>query len=100
MSQYDTQSLYDFLSQTPEGGLRKMLVDKTNMTDVHCNLLLKVVRACNAEQFGEHFNKEDLPRLRMGPAEEKIKETFWKSCTKVLKERGLLQPAMPVKVAA
>lgn len=102
MSQYDTQSLFDFLLHTPEGGLRKMLVDRKQMTDVHCNLLLKIVKSCNAEQFGEHFEKQSFPRVRLSPAEEKLKEKFWGECTKTLLERGVLQPAtaQPAKLAA
>src|SRR5262245_5051624 len=100
MSQYDTKSLYEFLLHTPEGGLRKMLVDRNRVTDVHFNLLLKCVRACQPEQFKEHFDKQDFPKVRMSPAESKIKEKFWQDCTAVLLERGILQPAMPEKIAA
>ena len=92
MSLYDTDSLYDFLLHTPEGGLRKMLVDKVKVTDVHCNLLVKIVRACNQAQFAEHFEKQDYPKVRLGPAEAKIKEKFWVDCTALLLDRGLLQP--------
>ncbi len=102
MSLYDTQSLHDFLSNTPEGGLRKILIDKKNMTDVHFNLLLKIVRATPASQFGEYVDKKDFPRIRMSPAETKLKEKFWDECLMVLEERGLLQPAAAesVKIAA
>jgi hypothetical protein len=100
MSQYDTHSLHDFLLNTPEGGLRKIIVDRAKTTDVHCNLLVKVARACNAEQFSEHFNKQDFPKLRMSAGEEKIKEKFWTDCTSVLIERGLLQPMPAQKIAA
>lgn len=100
MSQYDTHSLYDFLFNTPQAGLRKMLVDGKNMTDVHCNLLIKIVKACSADQFGEHFDKQDFPRVRMTPAEDKIKEKFWGACTTTLLERGILQPALPAKPVA
>ena len=101
MSQYDTQGLYDFLSQTPENGLRKILIDKKVFTDVHCNLLFKVVKACNVSQFGEHFDKKDFPKIRMSSAEEKIKEKFWLDCTAILLERGVLQPSVATnKVAA
>lgn len=100
MSQYDTHSLHDFLLHTPEGGLRKMLVDKTRVTDVHCNLLLKIVRACDADKFTEHFEKQDFPKVRTSPAEDKIKEKFWGDCTSLLLERGLLQPAAAQKQAA
>jgi hypothetical protein len=99
MSQYDIQSLYEFLLHTPEGGLRKMLVDRSKMTDVHVNLLVKIVRACSIEQFTEHFSKQDFPKVRFGPAESKIKEKFWADCTSLLLERGLLQPAIS-KIAA
>lgn len=93
MSQYDTQSVYDFLLHTPEGGLRKILVDRTKMTDVHLNLLIKIVRGCSEQQFAEHFEKQDFPKVRFGPNEDKIKEKFWADCTAMLLERGLLQPA-------
>lgn len=100
MSQYDTKTLYEFLLHTPESGLRKMLVDKARMTDVHCNLLLKIVRSCTAEQFEEHFTKSDMPKIRLGPAELKIKDKFWSDCESVLKERGILQPAGSHKLAS
>ncbi|MGE0528097.1 MAG: hypothetical protein AB7G93_01545 [Bdellovibrionales bacterium] len=92
MSLYDTHSLHDFLFHTPESGLKKMLIDRKNMTDVHCNLLLKIVKTCTSEQFSMHFEKKDFPRIRMSPAESKIKETFWDNCMAVLLERGILQP--------
>lgn len=99
MSLYDTQSLYDFLLHTPEGGLRKMLVDNNKMTAVHCTLLVKIVRSCTEGQFGDHFNKQDFPKIRLGPAEIKIKEKFWADCTALLLERGILQPqTSPSKV--
>jgi hypothetical protein len=100
MSQYDTQSLYDFLLHTPESGLRKMLVDRNRMTDVHCNLLVKIVRSCTESQFSEHFEKEDFPKIRLGPAEVKIKEKFWTDCRSVLIERGILQPGIKQSTAA
>jgi hypothetical protein len=93
MSQYDTQTLFDFLAHTPEGGLRKMLIDRKTMTDVHCNLLLKVVKSCSAEQFGEHFEQQSFPKIRTSPAEDKIKEKFWQDCTATFLERGILQKA-------
>ena len=100
MSLYDTASLHDFLVHTPEGGLRKMLVDNTKMTGAHFSLLIKVVRACSQEEFGEHFEKQDFPKIRVGPAESKIQEKFWGDCVSVLKDRGLLQPATATKQAA
>ena len=99
MSQYDTHSLHDFLINTPEGGLRKILVDRVRTTDVHCGMLVKIARACNADQFAEHFGRQDFPKMRMGPAELKIKEKFWDNCTSLLLERGLLQPLTEQKAA-
>lgn len=100
MSQFDTNSLYDFLLHTPENGLRKMLIDRKNMTDVHCNLLIKIVKSTSAEQFGQHFEKQDFPKIRFSAGEEKIKEKFWNDCQATLLERGVLQPSVPKKVAA
>lgn len=100
MSQYDAEGLHYFLAQTPESGLRKILVDRKSLTDVHCNLLIKVVKACNAEQFAMHFEKQDFPKLRMSPNEEKIKEKFWAECTTTLLELGILQPLVASQKAA
>ena len=100
MSQYDLNSLYEFLLHTPEQGLRKVLVDNKTMTDIHLNLLLKVVRGCKMEEFVGHFEKEDFPKIKMGPAEQKIKEKFWKDCTASFSARGLLNPAPVTKQAA
>jgi hypothetical protein len=100
MSQYDLGSLFEFLLHTPEQGLRKMLVDNKPMTEVHLNLLLKIVRGCKAEDFANHFEKEDFPKIKMGPAEQKIKEKFWKDCVTACNARGLLSPAVATKQAA
>lgn len=100
MSQYDSYSLYDFLYHTPESGLRKILIDRKNMTDVHFNLLFKIVKSVTADKFVEHFEKKDFPRVRITPAETKIKEKFWDDCVATLLERGLLQPGSAQKVAA
>ena len=100
MAQYDTQSVYDFLVHTPEGALRKMLVDKVKMTDVHLSLLVKVVRASTQSTFDEHFSKQDFPKIRMSDNETKIKERFWGDCTAMLLERGLLQPMTTMPKAA
>jgi hypothetical protein len=96
---YDIKSLHEFLTHTPEAGLRGMLIDKKNITDVHFNLLVKVARATSGEKFTEHFEKKDFPKLKMGPAEIKIREKFWDACTATLLERGLLQPAVATKNA-
>ncbi len=99
MSQYDIPSLYDFLLHTPEQGLRKMLVDGKPMTETHLNLMLKVVRGCKLDEFTSHVDKEDFPKIKMGPAEQKIKEKFWKDCFQSFQARGLLNPAIAQKAA-
>ena len=99
MSQYDVSSLYDFLLHTPEQGLKKMLVDGKPMTEVHFNLLLKVVRGCDLAHFTEHFEKQDFPKVKFGPAELKLKEKFWNDCMQTFAARGLLSPAVATKAA-
>ena len=89
MSQYDASGLFQFLSQTPEQGLRKMLVDNKPFTDAHFNLMLKVVRAGTEAQFCEHFEKADFPKVKFGPAEQKIKDKFWQDCITVCESRGI-----------
>jgi hypothetical protein len=93
MSQYDVPSLYQFLVQTPEQGLRKILVDNKSFTDGHFNMMMKIVRACDEAKFTEHFEKTDFPKIKFGPAEVKIKEKFWPDAVAVWKSRGLLNPA-------
>ena len=100
MSQYDIPGLYDFLHQTPEQGLRKMLVDGKTFTEPHFNMMIKVLRACNQTQFTEHFEKNDFPKIKMSPNETKMKEKFWADCTAIWKNRGLLNPGLPQKIAA
>lgn len=92
MASYDVKGLYEFLSQTPEQGLRKMLVDGKTFSDSHFSLLLKIVRTGQTE-FCECAEKESFPKVKFGPAEQKLKDTFWPTCVKTLEGRGLLNPA-------
>lgn len=93
MSQYDLYGLCEFLQQTPEQGLRKMLVDNKPMSDVHFGLLMKVVRNVSTEAFVGHAEKSDFPKLKMGPAEQKLKDKFWADCFQTFLNRGILNPA-------
>ncbi|MFN8791138.1 MAG: hypothetical protein ACK5Y2_06755 [Bdellovibrionales bacterium] len=93
MSQYDYAGLYQFLLHTPEQGLRKMLVDQKSFTDAHFNLMLKIVRGCSEADFCQHAEESDYPKVKMGPAEQKIKEKFWGDLMSVCGARGLLAPA-------
>lgn len=100
MSQtYDVPNLYNFLTHTPEAGLRKMLVDNKPFTEAHFNLMLKVVRACNETQFTEHFDKQDFPKVKMNANDIKLKEKFWADAVTTWNNRGLLTPAVATKAA-
>ncbi|MCX7979354.1 MAG: hypothetical protein N2578_10170 [Bdellovibrionaceae bacterium] len=100
MSQYDISALHDFLLHTPEQGLRKMLVDNKSFSDVHFNLMLKIVRVCDSKTFCEHFEKGDFPKLKYSPKESSLKDKFWGDLISVCNSRGLLQPASAQKSAA
>ncbi len=82
-------SVYEFLLHTPEGPLRKMLKDDKT-TDVHINLLLKIVKGASKEQFAEYFTKESFPVIKFNANDLKIKEKFWACCCSSLESRGLL----------
>lgn len=96
MQSPDYASLYQFLAHTPEGGLRKMLVDPASFNDVHFGLLLKVVRAGDEAAFIQCIEKSEFPKVKFSPNELKIKESFWASAIKVFQSRGLLGPAQKV----
>lgn len=82
-------SVYEFLLHTPEGPLRKMLKDEKT-TDVHINLLLKVVKCASKDQFIEYFTKGSFPVIKFNANDLKIKENFWAVCCGSLESRGLL----------
>ena len=98
MSQYDLPGLYQFLAQTPEQGLRKMLTDPKSFTDVHFNMMMKIVRACDESHFCEHVEKTDFPKIKFSANEIKLKEKFWNDLLAICQSRGLLNPAQ--KMAA
>lgn len=100
MSDYDYAGLYQFLHQTPEKGLRQMLVDQKSFTEVHFQLLMKVVKNCNQESFMSHIEKGDYPKMRFGPAEEKLREKFWKESQNWFLQRGILSTFTKKPVAA
>lgn len=99
MSQYDVPNLYSFLHQTPEAGLRKMLVDNKPFSEVHFNMMMKMVRACNESQFTEHFDKADFPKCKFNANEINLKEKFWADAITCWNSRGLLTPAVASKAA-
>lgn len=96
---FDANMLHQFLTQTPESALRKMLVGK-QLSEVHFNMLIKILRSTNEDQFCEHFNKSTYPKAKFNANEINLKEKFWDDCVKALNSHGLLAPATPQKVAA
>ena len=100
MTQYDLPGLYQFLAHTPEGGLRKMFVDGKPMTDLHFQLLMKFVKNTSEEEFCHHLEAGSWPKIKLSPAEMKIRESFWKDCFQTFQSRGILNPALPKKQAA
>lgn len=96
---YDIPGLYQFLHTTPEKGLRRMLVDPKTFSEVHFGLLMKVVRGCDESHFIQHYEKGDFPKLRFGPAEEKVREKFWKDCETCFLQRGILSTMTLKKVS-
>lgn len=97
---YDISNLYQFLTQTPEGGLRKMLVDGKPMTEVHFNMMMKVIKHGDEKEFTKFCESGAFPPIRLTPKEQPLKETFWNDCLKTFGARGLLQPAGTPKVTA
>ncbi len=70
-----------------------MLVDQKVFSETHFNLMLKIVRGCPEAEFCAHADKADFPKVKMGPAEMKIKEKFWADLVQVCSNRGILAPA-------
>lgn len=79
----------NFLKQTPEGNLRKMLVD-TNLTETHFRILMKLAKGGPESDFVEAFQNDTMGKLRLGAKEIPIKEAFWSICKKKLIQLGLL----------
>ncbi len=87
---YDVGNVFSYLLQTPEGGLRKMLIDNKPFTEVHFNLLMKVVRSSTPENFAIYWEKQEFPKVKMSPSETKLKESFWGDCFTTFQSRGLV----------
>jgi hypothetical protein len=94
---YDANMIYQFLTQTPESGLRKMLIDKS-FSDLHFGMLMKIVRSFPEPQFCDHFYNSTYPKAKFNANEINLKEKFWGDCVVALNSHGLLSPAQ--KIAA
>lgn len=78
-----------FIKQTPEGNLRKMLVDAT-LTEAHFRILMKLAKGGPEADFTDAFLNESMGKLRLSPKEAPMKDTFWAICKKKLVSLGLL----------
>ena len=96
---YDANMLYQFITQTPESALRKMLVDKS-FTELHFTMLMKIVRNGDEKKFCDHFHNSTFPKAKFNANEINAKENFWNDCAKAFDSRGLLSPASPQKIVA
>lgn len=85
----DISGVYNYLLHTPEGPLRKMLVDD-KMTDTHIRLLAKLAKGAPESEFTNCFQSENFGSLRLSGAENKIREHFWTVCKNRLSALGLL----------
>ncbi len=94
---YDANLAHQFLNQTPESALRKMLIN-TQFTQNHFNLLLKMVKVSSENDFCNFFYNSSFPKIRFSASEIAIKENFWNITINSLNQNGLLQPAQ--KMAA
>lgn len=86
----DLTGLQNYLKQTPEGGLRKMLV-AGKLTETHFRLLMKIAKGCSEADFISAFNDESLPKMKFSPAENQIRDSFWPPCKAAFVSMGLLQ---------
>lgn len=92
MAQYDPNEIHGFLSQTPEKGLRQIMVDPKNFTEVHFNMLMKILRTSSKEAFIECFEKNEFPKIKFSANEIKLKENFWTVCCTALANKGIISP--------
>jgi len=96
--QEDLNTLHNFLLQTPESNLKRMLIEG-KMTEVHLRLLVKIAKNTGHEDFKRCYENKEFPRIKTTAAENNIKETFWDICAATLQTRGLIG-ATPMPQAA
>ncbi len=85
----DALSVCNFIKQTPEGNLRKMLVG-ADFTDPHFRLLMKLAKGGPETDFADAFVNDTMGKLRLNPKEAPLKDNFWAICKKKLVTLGLL----------
>jgi hypothetical protein len=92
-SESDISSVYDYLKDTPESALRKMMV-ANDFNENYFRVLMKIVRACSQAEFIQVMNSETIPKVRLTPGEVPLKEHVWPLAKKKLTTLGLLGPEM------
>jgi hypothetical protein len=85
----DVAGLCQFLKATPEGNLRKMLV-QGKLTDLHFRTLMKLAKGGAETDFIEAYTAETMGKLRISPKEAHIKETFWPIVKQSFQTLGLI----------
>jgi hypothetical protein len=88
-SDSDLMSVYDFLRNTPEGHLRKMMV-AGKMSNDHFMILMKVARSCSGEEFAKHAIAGDFPKMKSNAKEAPFKDSLWPIALGKFQELGLL----------
>ncbi len=88
LSTSDLATVYDFVKDTGEGNLRKMMTSP-KMTTHHIGLLLKVVRNCKPDEFIRHAEAATYPKMKFNDNEDKLKETFWPTAFETFVQLGL-----------
>lgn len=92
-------SVCSFLKQTPEGSLRKMLVDK-DLTEAHFRILMKLSKGGPENDFVEAFQSDSMGKLKLATKELPLRENFWSICRTKLVSLGLLPKVAATPKAA
>jgi hypothetical protein len=85
----DITNLVGFIKQTPEGSLRKMMVQGP-LTEAHFRILMKLAKGGPEADFVDAFQNESMGKLRLSTKEAPMKETFWNICKGQFQIMGLL----------
>lgn len=85
----DVSNFHGFIMQTPEGALRKMLVNG-DLTDAHFRLLVKLAKGADEANFVECFQNDGFGQLRLSVKEMPLREHFWAVCKKKVLSLGII----------
>ncbi len=85
----DIVGVCDYLKNTPEQPLRKMMI-AADFSEVQFRLLLKLAKGSAEAEFISAFELENFGKLKLKPDEIQIREVFWPLAKKKLGQIGLL----------